>query len=114
MSPSQALDTVAAIWHGGRLTQPPTIPEQIISLFVADDDDGNLTNGTPNYDALCEGLAFHGFRAPAGAPACPVTSLSNFPSQNVEVLSFVTGEDFAGNDRGISGLASYVSPSKRE
>ena len=32
---------------------------------MIDDDDGNLSNGTPNYDQICEGASNHGFPCPA-------------------------------------------------
>jgi hypothetical protein len=52
-------------WHYGRVLQLPTTqPDQVLATFVADDDDGNLANGTPNYDALCLGATNHGFSCP--------------------------------------------------
>lgn len=52
-------------WHYGRVLQHPmTQPDQVLATFVADDNDGNLTNGTPNYDALCLGATNHGFACP--------------------------------------------------
>lgn len=55
----------AETWHFGRLlVHPTTQPDQVLATFIADDDDGDLTNGTPNYDAYCEGATNHGFVCP--------------------------------------------------
>jgi Zn-dependent metalloprotease len=63
--PGQALDIAAKDWHFGRVLQHPTTqPDQVLANFVADDDDGNLGNGTPHYDALCTGATNHGFSCP--------------------------------------------------
>lgn len=50
----------ALLWHFGRKTERPTNqPDQVFSMYVADDDDGNLDNGTPNWEAICEGASRH-------------------------------------------------------
>jgi len=55
----------AANWHYGRLLlQPTTQPDQVYATFFADDDDGNLDNGTPHYDIYCEAAGNHGFDCP--------------------------------------------------
>lgn len=52
-------------WHFGRvLEHPNTQPAQVLATFIADDDDGDLTNGTPHYDFLCEAATNHGFSCP--------------------------------------------------
>ncbi|MFQ6102783.1 MAG: hypothetical protein ACE5OP_00655 [Candidatus Glassbacteria bacterium] len=52
-------------WHFGRdLGLPQTQPDQVYWTFVADDDDGNLDNGTPHHDQLCVGATNHGFDCP--------------------------------------------------
>jgi hypothetical protein len=52
-------------WHMGRVLQHPTTqPAQVLATFIADDDDGNLDNGTPHYDQICEGATHHGFSCP--------------------------------------------------
>jgi hypothetical protein len=41
-------------WHYSRVLYHPTDqPAQVLATFMADDDDGNLDNGTPHYDYLC-------------------------------------------------------------
>lgn len=52
-------------WHYGRkLGLPQSQPDQVYWTFVADDDDGNLDNGTPHHDKLCTGATNHGFDCP--------------------------------------------------
>ncbi len=59
-------DSVAMYtWHHGRsMGLPQTQPDQVHWTFVADDDDGNLTNGTPHYDEFCVGATNHSFTCP--------------------------------------------------
>ena len=55
----------ATTWHYGRvLVHPQTQPAQVLGTFMADDDDNDLTNGTPNYAAYCYGAEHHGFSCP--------------------------------------------------
>ncbi len=52
-------------WHFGRkLGLPQSQPDQVYWTFVADDDDGNLDNGTPHHDQLCTGATNHGYDCP--------------------------------------------------
>ncbi|MFC1572083.1 FlgD immunoglobulin-like domain containing protein [Candidatus Eisenbacteria bacterium] len=52
-------------WHFGRVLEHPTDqPAQVLATFIADDDDGDLGNGTPHYDMLCEAAQNHGFDCP--------------------------------------------------
>jgi hypothetical protein len=52
--------TAATNWHNGRVLEHPlNQPDQVFSMFVADDNDGDLTNGTPNYDAYCTAARNH-------------------------------------------------------
>jgi hypothetical protein len=59
-------DSVAMYtWHHGRaMGLPQTQPDQVHWTFVADDDDGNLSNGTPHYDEFCTGATNHNFDCP--------------------------------------------------
>jgi Zn-dependent metalloprotease len=55
----------AARWHNGRvLLRPQTQPDQVLATFTADDDNGDLDDGTPNYDILCQAAMNHGFTCP--------------------------------------------------
>jgi hypothetical protein len=52
-------------WHFGRVLEEPTSqPAQVLATFIADDDDGNLDNGTPNYQYLCPAATNHNFSCP--------------------------------------------------
>jgi len=51
-----------SLWHYCRKLYTPTNqPDQVVAIFLADDDDGNLDNGTPHYDLICEAGTNHGF-----------------------------------------------------
>jgi len=72
----------ASTWHYGRLLMHPTVqPDQAFATFLADDDDGDLGNGTPDYFAYCAAAQNHGF-------ACSVietgVTISHTPMQDVE------------------------------
>ncbi|MBD3336970.1 MAG: T9SS type A sorting domain-containing protein [Candidatus Eisenbacteria bacterium] len=55
----------AEIWHFARLLGLPlTQPEQVAWIFIADDDNGNMDDGTPNYDVICQAAEHHGFECP--------------------------------------------------
>jgi len=57
----------ATLWHFCRkLYTPYNQPDQFVAIFVTDDDDGNLDNGTPHYDEICQAGTNHGF-----AEYCP-------------------------------------------
>jgi len=61
----QGLFIAASNWHYGRtLLQPTTQPDQVFATFFADDDDGNLDNGTPNHAYYCEAADNHNFDCP--------------------------------------------------
>ncbi|MFB3910336.1 MAG: FlgD immunoglobulin-like domain containing protein [Candidatus Eisenbacteria bacterium] len=55
----------ATRWHFGRvLMHPQTQPDQVLATFVADDDNGNLDDGTPHHAIFCEAAQNHGFECP--------------------------------------------------
>ena len=57
---------MATDWHFGRkVARPMTQPAQVLATFIANDDDGNLDNGTPHWDIYCEAATNHGFSCPA-------------------------------------------------
>ncbi len=61
-SAATALQVITDVWHFGRtMTLPTTQPDQVLSMLIADDDDGNLTNGTPHWAEICTGASNHGF-----------------------------------------------------
>jgi len=55
----------AEVWHFGRsMGLPFTQEDQVFWTFVADDDNGNLDDGTPNHAALCAAAEAHCFVCP--------------------------------------------------
>ncbi|MEZ4386747.1 MAG: FlgD immunoglobulin-like domain containing protein [Candidatus Krumholzibacteriia bacterium] len=55
----------ARTWHEGRmLLQPTNQPDQVFATFVADDDNGNLDDGTPHHAMFAEAAANHNYTAP--------------------------------------------------
>ena len=54
----------AHLWHFSRKLfghEGMTQPEQVEGYLIVDDDDGNLGNGTPNWDDIYEAAVRHGF-----------------------------------------------------
>ncbi|MBM3320456.1 MAG: hypothetical protein FJY73_07245 [Candidatus Eisenbacteria bacterium] len=51
-------------WYGRKMGLPLSFPDQVYWTFVADDNDGNLDNGTPHHAMLCVGAENHGFTCP--------------------------------------------------
>jgi hypothetical protein len=57
----------AELWHFGRKmfgNPGMTQPDQVLAYFVINDDNGNLGDGTPDYDEICQGATNHGFSCP--------------------------------------------------
>ncbi len=56
---------MATTWHYGRLLNHPTNqPDQVFATFFADDDNGDLSDGTPDYYAYCGAAMNHNFDCP--------------------------------------------------
>lgn len=52
-------------WHFGRmLLRPTTQPDQVLATFTANDDNGDLGDGTPDHALYCEAASNHGFSCP--------------------------------------------------
>lgn len=63
-----------SLWHYTRLLLKPMLqPDQVAGYFFLDDDDANITNGSPHYDALCPAADDHGFVPPGPAQTRPIT-----------------------------------------
>ncbi|MBD3163347.1 MAG: hypothetical protein GF346_12780 [Candidatus Eisenbacteria bacterium] len=45
-------------------SRPYTMPEFLTQLLSANDDDGDLTNGTPDWDEICDAFALHNLPCP--------------------------------------------------
>ncbi len=53
-------EQAAILWHWGRkLEQPGNQPDQCLSMFIADDDNGDIFDGTPHFDAICAAVTAH-------------------------------------------------------
>jgi hypothetical protein len=88
--------TMAATrWHNGRvLLHPQTQPDQVLGTFTADDDNGDLGDGTPNYDIICQAATNHGF-------TCPEIIVGVFITHN--------NLPYSGNTTGYPVTATIVS-----
>jgi hypothetical protein len=65
LGPEAGHQRASQIWHFAReLGLPLTQPEQVWWTFIADDDDGNLDSGTPNWADICPAAERHGFSCP--------------------------------------------------
>jgi len=56
----------ARTWHEGRmLLRPSNQTAQVLATFTADDDNGNLNDGTPNHRYFAEAAENHSYNVPA-------------------------------------------------
>ncbi len=70
----------ATLWHFSRKVYRPFVqPDQVLAYFQIDDSttygmgDGNLANGTPNYEEICQAATNHGFSCPAITEGVSIT-----------------------------------------
>ncbi len=95
VAPAEAESIAANGWHFSRRLGLPQLEEdQVFWTFVADDDDGDLTNGTPNYASFCVGATNHGFTCP---PISSPITISHTPvtahtdeSTAIEIAATIT------------------------
>lgn len=59
------------------LMSPPINPNLTIDVLTLDDDDGDITNGTPNYDEIDEAFSAHNLPAP---PLSSITGVDIAPA----------------------------------
>jgi len=75
--------TNASNWHYGRvLLHPTNQPAQVLATFTADDDDGNLANGTPNWPFYAAAAERHGFDVPEITEGVLITHAALDPTMN--------------------------------
>jgi len=56
---------IARTWHEGRvLLQPANQPDQVFATFTADDDNGDLDDGTPHHEYFAVGAENHNYDVP--------------------------------------------------
>jgi len=91
----------ATTWHYGRLLLTPTTqPDQVFATFFADDDDGDLTNGTPNYDAYCVGATNHNFDCPEILTGVHITHAA-LPYRGNNLVDYGVDADVVSLDKGV-------------
>jgi hypothetical protein len=73
--PAAQADSIAFhTWHAARdLGAPQDMPSQVLWTFLADDDDGNLGDGTPHFEHLCLAAGNHGFECPEPSSQVVIT-----------------------------------------
>ncbi|MCH8273629.1 MAG: PepSY domain-containing protein [Armatimonadetes bacterium] len=64
MGPQAGLDHARFLYLNVLLLSPPFDPDFTIDVLTLDDDDNNITNGTPHYDEINAGFSAHGLPAP--------------------------------------------------
>ncbi len=107
------------IWHYAKYGIPQTFPEYAMEMCVADDDDGDLSNGTPNFSALYDSFdKKHGIPMP-DAPYYYDVSLEIIPDVDPIEISSATGGSFGytfhmtnniGNVPQIEAWAAVLRP----
>lgn len=80
---AQAVEHTDQLWHQA-LRRSSDIPSSYVEVLAADDDDGNLANGTPNNCAINEAFGRHGL-ADAETVAPPIGALSISPMLQVSL-----------------------------
>ncbi len=82
---------VSELWFESLFFLPAALNSELVTVtLLADDDDGNLANGTPNETRIREAFAIHGLRTETVALE-PIASLSDFPSQTDVTFSWSPG-----------------------
>jgi len=64
------------------------VPANVVEVLVADDDDGNTSNGTPNYSRICPAWAAHSLQ-------CPALSLITFNYPNGRPATVTPNQTFS-------------------
>jgi len=97
LNPSIFASHSDSLWHYTRkMFKPMTQPAQVNGYFLLDDNDGDISNESPHYAALCPAAVRHGFTPPGPAATRPVTvahtslhSTTN-TSSDYEVVAVIT------------------------
>lgn len=81
----------ASVWHYGRkLEQPSNQPDQVLATYIADDDDGDLGNGTPNCIVIDNAATNHGYEQLCGLVVAHDTIDSRTTSGDVQTDATIT------------------------
>jgi hypothetical protein len=80
-------DTAAAVTHSDLLFRfamvgrPYSVPDLLIEVLTADDNDGNILNGTPYFQEIIDGFSQHNVSSPL-----PEFGIIHAPIQNMETV----------------------------
>ncbi|MFN0151266.1 MAG: Ig-like domain-containing protein [bacterium] len=115
-------EKTAQMWHFSRkMFGNPGYDQddQAADYFVINDDDGDLTNGTPDYVEVCEGAMNHGFSCPtivAGVfiTHAPLLNTNDFSNPYPVVATIVSTEAALESDSllvryRVGGAGAYTS-----
>ncbi|MFN0131620.1 MAG: hypothetical protein ACKVW3_03660 [Phycisphaerales bacterium] len=76
------------------------VPANIVEILVADDNDGNTSNGTPNYSRICPAWAAHSL-------PCPAVSLIGFQYPSGRPTTILPNQTFSFP---VNAVAISVAP----
>ena len=98
----------SALTLGGQGTNSAH-PQTAIEVLTLDDDDGDIDNGTPNYDDICPAFANHGIACPEIIPVTFVfpNGLPDQLAPGVDTLIDVNILPGAGTPISGTGMVSY-------
>ena len=97
----------------GALRYAVDIPSSLVAALAADDDDGNLANGTPHEAAIRTAFANHGLRAVSGSVIAPGHLDTTAQSAGI-VVQIAGGSERAASDQVIGATLSWqATPSGR-
>ena len=101
-------------YAGGILLEPATYEQEALAVFIADDTDGNLLNGTPFYDLIyCEAachfpLSFLPEKM-GGNPTCPAGHCDPAPVAGPQVDHIALGTTTSSASRLVSATVHPTS-----
>ncbi len=82
----------------------PSIPATLIEILAADDDDGDLANGTPHECTIRAAFGRHGLRTIGGDVVAPGTIAATTEATTVPVTLTLAGQDARCGDA-VTGVA---------
>jgi hypothetical protein len=89
----------------GTLRRSVDIPSSLIEALAADDDDGNLANGTPHECAIRAAYSTHGMRTATGTIEAP--GVLEQPTASIGVTITLTGLSTCGTDQPQLAILSW-------
>jgi hypothetical protein len=98
----------------GALRRSVNIPTSLIEVLAADDDDGDLTNGTPHECTIRNAYGRHGLRTATGTVAAPDHLEEPTPQVTVHVELTGLAERCAGDEIAYAELGWKLDANKPE